>query len=136
MNSILPNNLFKYFGNNTFNALKFIRNLVKNMNNSKYVSNTNNKDTIEGFVLCIYSITGLNNNPKELIINNSRNYSLRLFINIYNNTTHQLYGNTYRSPLFPVEIRNNSIEFDIQKPFCFYVLSQESRHENIIIQII
>ena len=138
MENILPDNLIQYFGSNTFNALKFIRNLVKNMNNSRNISNTtNNKDKIEGFVIGIYSLIGLKNNPKELLINNSRNYSIRFFINVYNKKTRQLNGNTYRSPLFPVEIKQNqSIEFDIKNPFCFYVLSQEPKNENIIVQII
>ena len=75
MNSIIPDNLLAYFGSNALNALKFIRNLSKNMNNSRIISNNpNNKDKIEGFVIGIYSLTGLSNNPKELIINNSKNY--------------------------------------------------------------
>ena len=138
MNSIIPDNLLAYFGSNALNALKFIRNLSKNMNNSRIISNNpNNKDKIEGFVIDIYSLTGLSNNPKELIINNSKNYYIRFFISIYNKSTRQLYGNTYRSPLFPVEIKPNySIEFDIKNPFCFYVLSQEPKHEYILVQII
>ena len=138
MNSIIPDNLLAYFGSNALNALKFIRNLSKNMNNSRIISNNpNNKDKIEGFVIGIYSLTGLSNNPKELIINNSKNYYIRFFISIYNKSTRQLYGNTYRSPLFPVEIKPNySIEFDIKNPFCFYVLSQEPKHELILVQII
>ena len=138
MNNILPNNLIQYFGSNTFDALKFIRNLAKNINNSRKISDTvNNKDTIEGYVIGINSLSGLYNNPKELVVTNSRNYYIRFFINIYNKLTRELYGNTYRSPLFPVEIeQNNLIEFDIKNPFFFYVLSQESKHENIIVQII
>ena len=138
MNNILPNNLIQYFGSNTFDALKFIRNLAKNLNNSRKISDTvNNKDTIEGYVIGINSLSGLYNNPKELVVTNSRNYYIRFFINIYNKLTRELYGNTYRSPLFPVEIdQNNLIEFDIKNPFCFYVLSQEPKHENLIVQII
>ena len=60
MNSIIPDNLLAYFGSNALNALKFIRNLSKNMNNSRIISNNpNNKDKIEGFVIGIYSLTGL-----------------------------------------------------------------------------
>ena len=138
MNNILPNNLIQYFGSNTFDALKFIRNLAKNINNSRKISNTvNNKEAIEGYVIGIYSLSGIYNNPKELLITNSRNYYIRFFINIYNKSTRELYGNTYRSPLFPVEInQNNLIELDIKNPFCFYVLSQEPKHENLIVQII
>ena len=138
MNNIIPDNLYQYFGSNALNALKFIRNLSKNLNNSRILSNSpNNKDKIEGYVLGIYSLIGLSNNPKELIINNSKNYYIRFFISIYNKSTRQLYGNTYRSPLFPVEIKPNyRIEFDIKNPFCFYVLSQEPKHEFILVQII
>ena len=138
MNNIIPDNLYQYFGSNALNALKFIRNLSKNMNNSRILSNSpNNKDKIEGYVIGIYSLIGLSNNPKELIINNSKNYYIRFFISIYNKSTRQLYGNTYRSPLFPVEIKPNyRIEFDIKNPFCFYVLSQEPKHEFILVQII
>ena len=32
--------------------------------------------------------------------------------------------------------QNNLIELDIKNPFCFYVLSQEPKHENLIVQII
>ena len=134
----IPNNLIQYFGNNTFNALKFIRNLSKNINNSKNVLNAiDNSDKIEGYSIGIYSLTGLVNNPKELIISSSKKYYLRYFINIYNELNHQFYGNTYRSPLFPIEIRkDNKIELLIKNPFFFYVLSQEPKYENLIVQII
>ena len=138
MYNSIPNNLIQYFGNNTFNALKFIRNLSKNINNSKNVLNAiDTSDKIEGYSIGIYSLTGLVNNPKELIISSSKKYYLRYFINIYNELNHQFYGNTYRSPLFPIEIRkDNKIELLIKNPFFFYVLSQEPKYENLIVQII
>ena len=138
MYNSIPNNLIQYFGNNTFNALKFIRNLSKNINNSKNVLNAiDNSDKIEGYSIGIYSLTGLVNNPKELIISSSKKYYLRYFINIYNELNHQFYGNTYRSPLFPIEIRkDNRIELLVKNPFFFYVLSQEPKYENLIVQII
>ena len=138
MYNSIPNNLIQYFGNNTFNALKFIRNLSKNINNSKNVLNAiDNSDKIEGYSIGIYSLTGLVNNPKELIISSSKKYYLRYFINIYNELNHQFYGNTYRSPLFPIEIRkDNKIELLVKNPFFFYVLSQEPKYENLIVQII
>ena len=138
MYNSIPNNLIQYFGNNTFNALKFIRNLSKNINNSKNVLNAiDNSDKIEGYSIGIYSLTGLVNNPKELIISSSKKYYLRYFINIYNELNHQFYGNTYRSPLFPIEIKkDNRIELLIKNPFFFYVLSQEPKYENLIVQII
>ena len=138
MSDIIPTNLIQCFGTNAYKALKFIRNLVRNINNTRKISNIiDNKDKIEGYVIGIYSLKGLYNNPKELIINNSRNYYIRYFINIYNTQTRQQYGNTYRSPLFPVEFKqNNSIELDSKNPFYFYLLTQEPKHENIILQII
>ena len=138
MYNSIPNNLIQYFGNNTFNALKFIRNLSKNINNSKNVLNAiDTSDKIEGYSIGIYSLTGLVNNPKELIISSSKKYYLRYFINIYNELNHQFYGNTYRSPLFPIEIKkDNKIELLIKNPFFFYVLSQEPKYENLIVQII
>ena len=138
MYNSIPNNLIQYFGNNTFNALKFIRNLSKNINNSKNVLNAiDNSDKIEGYSIGIYSLTGLVNNPKELIISSSKKYYLRYFINIYNELNHQFYGNTYRSPLFPIEIKkDNRIELLVKNPFFFYVLSQEPKYENLIVQII
>ena len=138
MYNSIPNNLIQYFGNNTFNALKFIRNLSKNINNSKNVLNAiDTSDKIEGYSIGIYSLTGLVNNPKELIISSSKKYYLRYFINIYNELNHQFYGNTYRSPLFPIEIKkDNRIELLIKNPFFFYVLSQEPKYENLIVQII
>ena len=138
MYNSIPNNLIQYFGNNTFNALKFIRNLSKNINNSKNVLNAiDTSDKIEGYSIGIYSLTGLVNNPKELIISSSKKYYLRYFINIYNELNHQFYGNTYRSPLFPIEIKkDNRIELLIKNPFFFYVLSQETKYENLIVQII
>ena len=138
MYNSIPNNLIQYFGNNTFNALKFIRNLSKNINNSKNVLNAIvTSDKIEGYSIGIYSLTGLVNNPKELIISSSKKYYLRYFINIYNELNHQFYGNTYRSPLFPVEVRkDNKIELLVKNPFFFYVLSQEPKYENLIVQII
>ena len=73
MYNSIPNNLIQYFGNNTFNALKFIRNLSKNINNSKNVLNAiDTSDKIEGYSIGIYSLTGLVNNPKELIISSSK----------------------------------------------------------------
>ena len=138
MYNSIPNNLIQYFGNNTFNALKFIRNLSKNINNSKNVLNAiDTSDKIEGYSIGIYSLTGLVNNPKELIISSSKKYYLRYFINIYNELNHQFYGNTYRSPLFPIEIKkDNKIELLVKNPFFFYVLSQEPKYENLIVQII
>ena len=138
MYNSIPNNLIQYFGNNTFNALKFIRNLSKNINNSKNVLNAiDTSDKIEGYSIGIYSLTGLVYNPKELIISSSKKYYLRYFINIYNELNHQFYGNTYRSPLFPIEIRkDNKIELLVKNPFFFYVLSQEPKYENLIVQII
>ena len=138
MYNSIPNNLIQYFGNNTFNALKFIRNLSKNINNSKNVLNAiDTSDKIEGYSISIYSLTGLVNNPKELIISSSKKYYLRYFINIYNELNHQFYGNTYRSPLFPIEIRkDNKVELLVKNPFFFYVLSQEPKYENLIVQII
>ena len=138
MYNSIPNNLIQHFGNNTFNALKFIRNLSKNINNSKNVLNAiDTSDKIEGYSIGIYSLTGLVNNPKELIISSSKKYYLRYFINIYNELNHQFYGNTYRSPLFPIEIRkDNKIELLVKNPFFFYVLSQEPKYENLIVQII
>ena len=138
MYNSIPNNLIQYFGNNTFNALKFIRNLSKNINNSKNVLNAiDTSDKIEGYSIGIYSLTGLVNNPKELIISSSKKYYLRYFINIYNELNHQFYGNTYRSPLFPIEIKkDNKIELLVKNPFFFYFLSQEPKYENLIVQII
>ena len=138
MYNSITNNLIQYFGNNTFNALKFIRNLSKNINNSKNVLNAiDTSDKIEGYSIGIYSLTGLVNNPKELIISSSKKYYLRYFINIYNELNHQFYGNTYRSPLFPIEIKkDNKIELLVKNPFFFYVLSQEPKYENLIVQII
>ena len=138
MSDIIPTNLIQYFGSNTYNALKFIRNLIRNINNTRQLPNKfDNKDKLEGYVISIYSLTGLVNNPKELIINSSKNYYIRYFINIYNTKTRQLYGNTYRSPLFPIEFRqNNVIELKSTNPFCFYVLTQEPKSDSIIVQFI
>ena len=138
MESRLPNNLIKYFGTNTYNALKFIRNLAKNINNSRNISaNLDKKEAIEGFAIDIYSLNGLKYNPKELYFHNDKKYYIRYFINIYNKHSNQLYGNTYRSPLFPIKIdKNNNIELSEKKPFRFYVLLQQPKYERLIVQII
>ena len=138
MESILPNNLIQYFGTNTYNALKFIRNLAKNLNNSRNISNNQDKkETIEGYAIDIYSLTGIKYNPKELYFHNDKKYYIRYFINIYNKHSNQLYGNTYRSPLFPIKInKNNNIELSDKKPFRFYVLLQQPKYERLIVQII
>ena len=138
MESILPNNLIQYFGTNTYNALKFIRNLAKNFNNSRNISgNIDKRENIEGFAIDIYSLNGLKYNPKVLYFYKDKKYYIRYFINIYNKQTNQFYGNTYRSPLFPIKIsKNNNIELLEQNPFRFYVLLQQSKHEKLIVQII
>ena len=137
MNNTIPTNLNQYFKNNTFYALKFIRNLARNMNNTRNISSTVDKnENIEGFALCIKKVEGLYNNPKELMINSSKKYYIRYFINIYNRVTRQLYGNTYRSPLFPIKIERQSIEIKSKKPFYFYLLSQEPKNECLVLQII
>ena len=138
MNDILPINLIQYFGSNTYCALKFIRNLAKNINNSRNISDpVNKKEKIEGYAIGIYSLNGLINNQKELIINSNKKYYIRYFINIYNKISRQLYGNTYRSPLFPIEFKqNNSIQLLEKNPFCFYVLTKQPKNENLIVQII
>ena len=137
MNNTIPTNLNQYFKNNTFYVLKFIRNLARNMNNTRNISSTVDKnENIEGFALCIKKVEGLYNNPKELMINSNKKYYIRYFINIYNRVTRQLYGNTYRSPLFPIKIERQSIEIKSKKPFYFYLLSQEPKNECLVLQII
>ena len=138
MESKLPNNLIQYFGANTYNALKFIRYLTKNINNSKNISDSiEKKEDIEGFAMDICSLKGLKYNPKELYFLKDKKYFIRYFINIYNSQTHQLYGNTYRSPLFPIEInKNNDIELLDKEKFRFYVLLQNPKCEKLIVQII
>ena len=138
MESKLPNNLIKYFGANTYNALKFIRYLTKNINNSKNISDTvEKKEDIEGYAMDICSLTGLKYNSKELYFHKDKKYYIRYFINIYNSQTCQLYGNTYRSPLFPIDInKNNDIVLLNKEIFRFYVLLQNPKYENLIVQII
>ena len=137
MNSIISNNLEQYFGTNSSHSLKFIRNLIRNMNNTRNLSNTvNKKEKNDGFAILIDSFTGLFNNPKELIFNSGKKYFIRYYINKYNESTKQLYGNTYRSPLFPIKINNdNSIEL-INKNYYVYVLSQDPKNEKLVLQII
>ena len=138
MNNTISNNLIQYFRNNSLNSLKFIRNLVKNMNNSRNLSSTvDKKDKSYGYTIGIYSISGLYNNPKEFMINPTKKYFLRYFINMYNSITRQQYGNTYRSPLLPIKIgENNYIELLEKNPFFVYVLSQEPKNENLVVQIV
>ena len=137
MNSIISNNLEQYFGSNSSHSLKFIRNLIRNMNNSRTLSNTvNKKEKNYGYSILIDSFTGLFNNPKELPFNSGKKYFIRYYINMYNESTKQLYGNTYRSPLFSIKINNdNSIEL-INKNFFVYVLSQDPKNEKLVVQII
>ena len=135
---MISNNLALYFGSNSSNSLKFIRNLVKNMNNSKNLSTTfDKKEKNYGYTIGLYSFSGIYNNPKELSINPRKKYFIRYFINIFNNLTRQQYGNTYRSPLLPIKINdNNLIEAQDKKPFYVYLLSQEPKNEKIVVQII
>jgi len=78
----ISNNLIQYFGDNSSHALKFIRNLVKNINNSRNLINTFDiKEKSFGYTIGIYSISGLYNNPKELMILPNKNYYIR-----YNHT--------------------------------------------------
>ena len=134
----ISNNLIQYFGDNSSHALKFIRNLVKNINNSRNLINTFDiKEKSYGYTIGIYSISGLYNNPKELMILPNKNYYLRYFINIYNTQTSQQYGNTYRSPLLNIIIHeDNSIELKDKNAFFVYVLSQEPLVENLVVQIV
>ena len=134
----ISNNLIQYFGDNSSHALKFIRNLVKNINNSRNLINTFDiKEKSFGYTIGIYSISGLYNNPKELMILPNKNYYIRYFINIYNTQTRQLYGNTYRSPLLDIIIHeNNLIELKDKNAFFVYVLSQEPLNENMVVQIV
>ena len=134
----ISNNLIQYFGDNSSHALKFIRNLVKNINNSRNLINTFDiKEKSLGYTIGIYSISGLYNNPKELMILPNKNYYIRFFINIYNTQTYQQYGNTYRSPLLDIIIHeDNLIELKDKNAFFVYVLSLEPSNENLVVQIV
>ena len=138
MNNTISNNLIQYFRNNSSNSLKFIRNLVKNMNNSRNLSNTvDKKEKSYGYAIGLYSVSGLYNNPKEFTIGRNRKYFIRYFFNMYNSVTRQQYGNTYRSPLLPIKIgEDNYIELLDKKAFFVYVLSQEPKNENLVVQIV
>ena len=64
---MISNNLELYFGSNSSNSLKFIRNLVKNMNNSRNVSTiVDKKEKSYGYIVELKSYYGVYNNPKEL----------------------------------------------------------------------
>ena len=138
LGNTISNNLTQYFGNNSSHSLKFIRNLVKNMNNSRNLSNTYDiKEKSHGYTIGLYSISGLYNNPKEFIIHPNKKYYIRYFINMYNTKTRQQYGNTYRSPLLEINIHeDNSIELKDKNAFFVYVLSQEPEIENLVVQIV
>ena len=132
------NNLALYFGSNSSHSIRFIRNIIKNMNNSKNITNTIDKEEKNfGYIIEIRSISSLYINPKEIVVNSRNKYFLRYFINSYNLKTRKQYGNTYRSPLIPVKINENDlIEFYDNNPFYAYVLSQEPKNDNLVVQII
>ena len=132
------NNLDLYFGSNSSDAIRFIRSIVKNMNNSRNITNTIDKrEKNYGYVMEIRSLTGLYINPDEFIVNSRNKYFIRYFINTYNLSTRQQYGNTYRSPLLAVKIsENDSIEFYDNRRLYVYMLSQEPKNENLVVQII
>ena len=137
MNSIISNNLEQYFGSNSSHSLKFIRNLIRNMNNSRNLSNTVNKnEKYYGYAILIDTFTGLYNNPKELPFNSGKKYFIRYYINMYNESTKQLYGNTYRSPLLPIKIKNDNSAELINNNFYVYVLCQDPKNEKLVVQII
>ena len=138
MNNTISKNLIQYFKNNASSSLKFIRNLVKNMNNSRNLSNTvDKKEKIYGYTIGLYALSGLYNNSKEFMINPTKKYFIRYFINMYNSLNRQQYGNTYRSPLLPIKINeDNSIELQDKNALFVYVLSQEPENENLVVQIV
>ena len=56
---------------------------------------------------------------------------------MYNSITRQQYGNIYRSSLLPIKIgENNYIELLEKNPFFVYVLSQDPKNENLVVQIV
>jgi hypothetical protein len=60
MNNTISKNLIQCFKNNASSSLKFIRNLVKNMNNSRNLSNTvDKKEKIYGYTIGLYALSGL-----------------------------------------------------------------------------
>ena len=132
------NNLELYFGSNSSYAIKFIKNIVKNINNSKNITNTiDKKEKNYGFVIEIRSLTGLYINPKEIIISPRHKYFIRYFINTFNLVTRQQYGNTYRSPFIAVKINENDlIEINNNSKIYAYILSQDPKNENLVVQII
>ena len=132
------NNLELYFGTNSSYAIKFIKNIVKNINNSKNITNTiDKKEKNYGFVIEIRSLTGLYINQKEIIISPRHKYFIRYFINTFNLITRQQYGNTYRSPFISVKINENDlIEINDYSKIYAYILSKDPKNENLIVQII
>ena len=134
----ISNNLIQYFGDNSSQTLKFIRNLVKNTNNIRNLTNAFDiKEKSFGYAIGIYSISGLYINSNELMIFPNKNYYIRYFINIYNTQTRQHYGNTYRSPLLDIIVHeDNLIEIKDKNAFFVYILSQEPLIESLVVQIV
>ncbi len=129
--------LVSYSGSHGAKNLRlFIKAIERNMNNSINIDNTLDKERkSKGYALKIMQINGL-----KKIINepNPKNkYFIRYFINIFNIKTKKFYGNTYRSPIIPIEINDNHYIKQINlEPFYAYVLSPDFNHDFFVVQII
>ena len=127
-----------YGGNSNTRLRKFLQTVEKNLKNSMNISSTFNKNRFStGFIIKICDFSDLKKNYIESgDINKDHKYYLRYFLNIFNRKQKKMYGNTYRSPKFEIEINNFEIRLKNNEPFYAYVLSPTSEDDSVIIQYI
>jgi hypothetical protein len=129
-----------YQGDDSFQRLRrFFKVTECNMNNSTKIETTISSDRqTKGYIFRLENINGIKKPISFKQPSENTSYSLRYFINMFNNSTNHFFGNTYRSPLIPIAIdeQTGHIRFTEQNLLQSYVLCPDTENDQCILQIV
>ena len=129
-----------YQGDENFQRLrKFLKVTECNMNNSTKIETTISSDRqTKGYIFRLENINGIKKPISSKQPSENTSYSLRYFINMFNSSTNHFFGNTYRSPLIPIAIdeQTGHIRFTEKNLLQSYVLCPDTENDQCILQIV
>ena len=132
--------LISYRGTSKNSIKKFLRKIEKNQRNSINISDTIDKQrNSTGICVKLWEFKGIKRDftPEEEINKESSRFFLRYFLNMYNQKTKKMYGNSYQSPSYEIKLEgDNEIKLLNPSPFLAYVLSPDPSNDAMIIQFV
>ena len=132
--------LISYRGTSKNTIKKFLRKIEKNQRNSINISDTIDKQrNSTGICVKLWEFKGIKRDfpPEEEINKESSRFFLRYFLNMYNQKTKKMYGNSYQSPSYEIKLEgDNEIKLLNPSPFYAYVLSPDPSNDAMIIQFV